>query len=84
MDYYLACIYVTSAEGLLGYIYVNTHTHTHTHDIMVEVNMKIISALKKCTGIYLFQQIEGVLVIDPFKNLMALRLVNLVGLQSVV
>ena len=51
---------------------------------MVEVNMKIISALEKCTGIYLFQQIEGVLVIDPFKNLMALRLVNLVGLQSVV
>ena len=38
---------------------------------MVEVNMKIISALEKCTGIYLFQEIEGVLVIDPFKNLIA-------------
>ena len=39
MHYYLVCIYVTSAEGVLECIYVNMHTHIY--DLMVEVNMKI-------------------------------------------
>lgn len=68
MHYYLACIYVTSAEGLLECIYVNTHTHTHIW-FNGRSQYENSSALGKCIGIYLLQEIEGVLVvIDPFKK----------------
>ena len=52
------------------YIYKHTHTHTHTHIwFNGRSQYKNSSALEKCIGIYLFQEIEGVLVvIDPFKK----------------
>ena len=72
MHYYLACIYVTSAEGLLECVCIYIYIYTHTH-IYIWFNGRSqyenSSALEKCIGIYLFQEIAEVLVvIDPFKK----------------